>query len=141
MADVLKLVVTTPVGLALETEAHSVRAQSVKGELGILPGHLPLLAALKCGIVWWRTAHDTCVACMGPGFLEVEPDRVNVLADLFALPSQIDVEETKKELAAANEALMAFGERYEGPVYEELQRDIDWAQAKLDCFEAAEKIV
>lgn len=141
MADVLKLVVTTPLGLALDAEAHSVRAQSVKGELGILPGHLPLLAALKCGLVWWRTAHDTRVACMGPGFLEVEPDRVNVLADLFALPSEIDVEETKKELAAANEALKAFGERHEGPVYEELQRDIDWAQAKLDCVEANEKIV
>ncbi|MEM9067559.1 MAG: ATP synthase F1 subunit epsilon [Myxococcota bacterium] len=139
MADLLTLVVTTPKGLVLETEADAVEANSVNGELGVLPGHLPLLAALRCGLVQWRSGSESRVACMGPGFVEVEPDRVNVLTDLFAMPGEIDVDATKEELKEANDALKAFPERYEGPEYEELQRDIDWAQAKLDCVAAADK--
>ena len=65
---------------------------------------------------------------------------MNVLTDLFAMPDEIDVEATRTELDEAEKALKAFGERYEGPEYEELQRDVDWARAKLDCVEAADKL-
>ncbi len=140
MADVVTLEVTTPKGLVLHTEAEHVQTTSVKGEMGVLPGHLPLLGALKCGLVRWRTGNEAHVACMGPGFVEIEPDRVNVLADLFAMPEEINVEQTKTELAEAEKALKGFGERYEGPEYEELQRDVDWARAKLQCVEAADKL-
>ena len=139
MAAIVTLEVTTPKGLVLHTEAEMVQANSVKGELGVLPGHLPLLAALKCGLVTWKVGSEQHIACMGPGFVEVEPDRVNVLTDLFAMPDQVDVEATKQELADAEKALQGFGERYEGAEYEELQRDVDWARAKLDCVEAADK--
>ena len=140
MATVITLEVTTPKGLMLHTEAEHVQATSVKGEMGVLPGHLPLLGALKCGLVRWKVGTDQHIACMGPGFVEVEPDRVNVLTDLFAMPDEIDVEATRTELDEAEKALKAFGERYEGPEYEELQRDVDWARAKLDCVEAADKL-
>jgi F-type H+-transporting ATPase subunit epsilon len=140
MATILTLEVTTPRGLALRTEADYVQAPSVQGELGVLPNHLPVLAAIQCGLIKYKSGGKVQVAAVGPGFLEAEPDRVVVLSDLFATPEKIDVDATKQELATANEALKKFGERHEGAEYDELKRNIDWAQAKLDAVAEAAKL-
>ena len=139
MATILQLEVTTPRGLALKAEAEYVQAPSVAGELGVLPNHLPVLAALRCGRLEYKSGGEVKVAAVGPGFLQAEPDRVLVLSDLFATPETIDADATKQELDAANEALRKFGERYEGPKYDELKRDVDWAQAKLDVVAVAQR--
>ncbi len=140
MANILTLEITTPRGLALRTEADFVQAPSVEGELGVLPNHLPVLAAVRCGLVKYKTGGKVQVAAVGPGFLEAEPDRVVVLSDLFATPEKVDVEATRQELADANEALKKFGERHEGAEFDELQRNVDWAQAKLDAVAEAAKL-
>lgn len=140
MATILTLEVTTPRGLALRTEADYVQAPSVQGELGVLPNHLPVLAAIQCGLIKYKSGGKVQVAAVGPGFLEAEPDRVVVLSDLFATPEKIDVDATKQELSTANEALKKFGERHEGAEYDELKRNIDWAQAKLDAVAEAAKL-
>ncbi|MCU0671466.1 MAG: ATP synthase F1 subunit epsilon [Myxococcota bacterium] len=140
MATILTLEVTTPRGLALRTEADYVQAPSVQGELGVLPNHLPVLAAIQCGLLKYKSGGKVQVAAVGPGFLEAEPDRVVVLSDLFATPEKVDVDATKQELANANEALKKFGERHEGAEYDELKRNIDWAQAKLDAVAEAAKL-
>jgi F-type H+-transporting ATPase subunit epsilon len=140
MATILTLEVTTPRGLALRTEADYVQAPSVQGELGVLPNHLPVLAAIQCGLLKYKSGGKVQVAAVGPGFLEAEPDRVVVLSDLFATPEKVDVDATKQELATANEALKKFGERHEGAEYDELKRNIDWAQAKLDAVAEAAKL-
>lgn len=137
MASILTLEVATPTGLALRTEAESVQAPSVKGEFGILPNHLPLLAALRPGLLKYKIGHDVHVAAIGPGFAQAEPDRVLLLTDLFALPKEIDKDEVEKELSDAVTALKAFGKNHEGAEYDELQRDIDWAQARLDAVAAS----
>ncbi|MBW2375487.1 MAG: ATP synthase F1 subunit epsilon, partial [Deltaproteobacteria bacterium] len=46
----LQLDVVTPSGSVLSAQVDSVQAPSVEGEFGVLPNHLPLLAALKCGL-------------------------------------------------------------------------------------------
>ena len=125
MATILTLEVTTPRGLALRTEADYVQAPSVQGELGVLPNHLPVLAAIQCGLLKYKSGGKVQVAAVGPGFLEAEPDRVVVLSDLFATPEKVDVDATKQELANANEALKKFGERHKGTEYDKLKRNID----------------
>lgn len=140
MATILTLEVTTPRGLALRTEADYVQAPSVQGELGVLPNHLPVLAALRCGLLKYKSGGKVQVAAVGPGFLEAEPDRVVVLSDLFTTPEKIDVDATKQELVNANDALKGFGERHEGAEYDELKRNIEWAQAKLDAVAEAAKL-
>ncbi|MEO0323427.1 MAG: ATP synthase F1 subunit epsilon [Myxococcota bacterium] len=139
MASQLTLEVATPTGLALRTEADAVQAPSVQGEFGVLPDHLPLLAALRTGILTYRASGKTHVAAIGPGFVEAEPDKVLLLTDLFALPADVDVDAVRGELAEANKALAGFGERYEGAAYDELQRDVDWAQARLDAVAEADR--
>ena len=137
MAELLNLEVATPTGLKLKTEATSVAAPSVRGEFGVLPGHLPLLAALRSGVLEYLTDGKKQYAAIGPGFVEAGPDKVLLLTDLFATPDDIDVDAVKEELIAANEAIKAFGERHEGPGYAELARDKEWAEARLEVQELA----
>lgn len=63
-------------------EASMVRARSVDGELGILPGHQPVLGVLVGGDVIVQTAAGTTeTATVDSGFLSVEHDRVVIVAD------------------------------------------------------------
>ena len=54
MADSIRLEIVTPRGRALTADVDEVTAPGVEGEFGILPGHLPILAALRTGIVNYR---------------------------------------------------------------------------------------
>ncbi|MGD8316874.1 MAG: ATP synthase F1 subunit epsilon [Myxococcales bacterium] len=136
----LQLDVVTPAGSVLSAKVDSVQAPSVQGEFGVLPNHLPLLAALKCGLLFWEVEGKRHVAAVGPGFVEGGPDKVLLLTDLFALPETIKPETVRTELARAEEALKGFGELYEGPEYNELQRDVDWAQARLEAYAASRAV-
>ena len=139
-ADSLTLEVATPVGLALRTEASAVQVWSVNGEFGVLPGHLPLLAALRAGPIKYIKEGKEHFAAIGGGFVEVEPDRVLVLTDVFASPESIKVEAVREELEEAEEALAAFPNVYEGPEFEELNRTKNWAVARLLVAEIRDKI-
>ena len=138
-SEQLHLEVATPLGLALGTAAESVSAPSVRGEFGVLPGHLPLLAALKSGVLRYRAAGKDHVAAIGPGFVEAGPEKVLVLTDKFAKPEDVDAAATKSELADAEKKLAAFPEEYAGPDYDVLQLAIDWAQAKLDVLAESQR--
>lgn len=63
-------------------EAQMISARSIEGELGILPGHTPLLGVLVSGEVRIRTtAGGTETVTIDSGFLSVDADRVVVVAD------------------------------------------------------------
>ena len=138
--ELLQLDVVTPEGSALSVQAQSVQAPSVNGEFGVLPNHLPLLAALKCGQLVWVVNGEKHVAAIGPGFVEGGPDKVLLLTDLYTEPSQIDPDAVRQELTAAEERLKQYDALYEGPDYNELQRDVDWAIARLDAYAAARAV-
>ena len=131
--ELLTLEVATPLGLVLRTEAESVAAPSVEGEFGVFAGHLPLLAALRPGVLTYRVAGKDHVAAVGAGFVEAGPDKVLLLCDVFALPREIDTAAVQSELSDAEKELAGYGERYEGTRYEELQRQIDWCTARLQA--------
>ena len=135
-SDPLKLQVATPLGLVLSTATSSVQAPSVSGEFGVLPGHLPVLAALKCGVLSYVVDGKKHIAAVGPGFVKANASQVELLTDLFIEPKDIDTDVATKELAEAEEKLKAFAERHEGQEYNELQRDIDWAVARIDAYAA-----
>lgn len=133
----LHLEVATPDGLALKTEADMVTAPSVQGEFGVLPGHLPLLAATKAGLLKYRVGGKDEVAAIGPGFVEALPDRVLVLTDSFLKGSSIDRAAAEKDLAEAERALAGHQGLLEGSQYDELARALDWARARVDASRAA----
>jgi F-type H+-transporting ATPase subunit epsilon len=65
-----------------EGEAKQVSARTVEGELGILPGHTPLLGILVSGDVRIQSmAGQIHVATIDSGFLSVDHDRVTIVAE------------------------------------------------------------
>lgn len=127
----LGLHVATPAGLALKLEVDSVQVPGAQGELGVLPGHLPLLAVLKGGLLQYRKGSEVVTTAVGTGYVEVGPSMVRVLTERFARVADVDGDAVRSELAGAQERLKAFTERHEGPEYEEIQALIDWAYARL----------
>lgn len=107
MAEYLKLEVVTPSRRVLEGRAKEVRIPGALGELGILPGHTPLLTSLGTGEVTWFDDGTTGRLVVQGGFAEVQPDAVTVLASVAETVDEIDVESARTALAAAQERLKA----------------------------------
>jgi F-type H+-transporting ATPase subunit epsilon len=87
-------------------EATAVFARTTEGEIGILPGHSPLLGALAPGwLVRIQQADgvEQRVAVHG-GFLSVRADGVSVLAELAENADEIDVARAHEALARAGDA-------------------------------------
>lgn len=61
-------------------EATLVRARSTEGDLGILPGHTPLLGVLVEGEVMLQTSQGRQAVTIDSGFLSVDHDRVTIVA-------------------------------------------------------------
>jgi len=135
----LTLEVATPLGLALRTEAEWVQAPSVRGEFGVLPGHLPLLAALKPGLLKYRAGGKDQVAAIRQGFVQADPDRVLVLTQELVQPADIDEKVARQELASTEDKLRAHKGATEDADYKELEHDLAWSVAKLEAIIAAQK--
>lgn len=65
-----------------EGEAREVSARSTEGELGILPGHTPLLGVLVQGEVRIHDDDGTHTAVVDEGFLSVDHDQVTIVAEM-----------------------------------------------------------
>jgi F-type H+-transporting ATPase subunit epsilon len=133
----LKLEVATPDGLALKADVEIVTAPSVEGEFGVLPGHLPLLAATRAGLLKYRLDNQDHVAAIGPGFVEALPDKVLVLTDAFLKPGNIDRAQAERALADAEKKLAESKEALDAPEHIELVRAVEWARARVDAAKAA----
>ena len=105
MADKIKLEIVTPRGRALSAMVDEVTAPSVAGEFGVLPGHLPLLAALRTGIVTYRQGAETKRCAVGGGFAEAGPDRLVMLTDEYAVREDLDPVILRRDLATVEEQL------------------------------------
>jgi len=125
----LTLTVVTPERSVVDKAAcDAVTLPGELGELGILPGHTPLVALLGVGRVTWTDGgRKTAVAVRG-GFVEVAGDAVRVLADLATEKDGIDA-------AAAREALSEGAVRRLGVVGQEqldaVNADVAFAEAKI----------
>lgn len=85
-------------------KATSVFAKTTEGELGILPGHTPLLGELvEGGIVKIATTEgETVTAAVFGGFLSVTGEKVSVLAEEAELSQEIDSQAARAELRQAD---------------------------------------
>ena len=133
----LKLQVATPDGLALLTNAEMVTAPSVEGEFGVLPGHLPLLAATRAGLLKYRVDGKEAVAAVGPGFVEALPDGVLLLTDAFLKPSEVDLGAAERDLAEAEERIAKLDGPRDAGEHQEAERDLDWARARIEAKKLA----
>ena len=93
----LHLTVVTRDRKVLETECDEVVLPGVNGYLGILPGHTPLLALLKIGVLSHRTGTAEQRIVLSWGFAEVLPNRVIVLAQNAYLADELDASALEKQ--------------------------------------------
>jgi F-type H+-transporting ATPase subunit epsilon len=105
MVGPIRLEIVTPRGRALTTNIDEVTAPSVQGEFGVLPGHVPLLAALRTGIVAYRQGAETKRCAVGSGFAEAGPDKLVILTTEFAEREKIDPVLVRRELAEVQQQL------------------------------------
>jgi F-type H+-transporting ATPase subunit epsilon len=84
-------------------EARTVIAKTTEGDIGVLTGHSPVFGILAEGslVEILSDEADPVRAAVSGGFLSVADDRVSILAAQAELAGEINVEQTRAELAAA----------------------------------------
>jgi F-type H+-transporting ATPase subunit epsilon len=109
MADLpskINLIVVARERRIIDVEADEVVLPATDGEIGILPGHTPLLTTLRIGIMRYRNGGTTHRLVLRWGFAEVLPDRVIVLAETARLPEEIDAAHAEADRAAAEREML-----------------------------------
>jgi F-type H+-transporting ATPase subunit epsilon len=93
----LEVHLVTPEREVYTGEADFVAARAVDGDLGVLPGHTPLLAALDIGPVYIEAGGSRTAVVVDGGFLHVAHDddttRVDILAEHALLQEELDQED------------------------------------------------
>ena len=105
MAEILKLEMVTPYKRVLSEEVDEIIAPGALGELGILPGHTPLLTTLKVGELTYRKGGAAFHVAVNWGYVEVEEGKVTILAETAEPADEIDLARAKAALGRAEEAL------------------------------------
>ena len=90
MAEKIQLDVVTPERRVLAEPVDMVTVPGLGGEMGILPGHTPLISQLQTGVLTYVQEGKSYPLHVSGGFVEVRDDHVSVLADVAELPDEID---------------------------------------------------
>jgi len=133
LSTILGVNLVTPRGVVAHTNADSVQAPGELGEFELLPGHVPMLTALRPGVLTIGAKARARYA-VSSGYLRVDPDgAVEILVEQAALAGDIDAELAKKELASAEAELAKWGDRPLDGDYVNAQQRAGWARARLDA--------
>jgi F-type H+-transporting ATPase subunit epsilon len=108
MPEQLQLEVVTPERQVLSEPVEMVTLPGYGGELGILPGHTPLISRLQTGVLSYVQAGRTQQLHVSGGFVEVNDDRVSVLADLAERPEEIDAAKARQDRDRLEKALSSW---------------------------------
>ena len=104
----LLLNIVTPHKQLEENEAVSeIRVEAYNGQLGILPGHTPLMTCLSEGLLEYKPVQSQLYkkVALSWGYLEVSPKGVNILTETAEVSSEIDKERAKRSLERARTKL------------------------------------
>ncbi|HEY5827321.1 MAG: F0F1 ATP synthase subunit epsilon [Hyphomicrobiaceae bacterium] len=109
MAGTFKFELVTPERMALSQDATQVLVPGVEGEFTVLPGHAPVISALRPGVIEVTLAEsgETERIFVKGGFAEVDADRVTVLAERAMAVDQMSADVVTAELERAEAELAA----------------------------------
>jgi F-type H+-transporting ATPase subunit epsilon len=124
----IKVSVVTPDGPVYEADVEMVSTKAKSGELGILPGHIPLVAPLEISAVRLKKEGKTQYIAISGGFLEVRPDKVTILAQAAERAEDIDVARAKAAKERAERRLQSKDD------------DIDFKRAELALKRALNRL-
>ena len=121
LPEAIELIVVTPERQLLRETVVEVTIPGRDGQLGILPGHAPLITELGIGELGYRTAtasQPTTLAIV-QGFAEVLPDRVTVLAETAERAEEVDLARAEAALARAEKRMSSY------------EPNLDWDRAAI----------
>ncbi|GLC87918.1 F0F1 ATP synthase subunit epsilon [Lysinibacillus piscis] len=121
--------IVTPDGPVCDSEVSMVVAKTTSGEIGVLAGHIPMVAPLAIGAVKLKQANgSTELVAVSGGFIEIRPDKISILAPSAEIAENIDVKRAKEAV-----------KRAEGRIQNK-QDDIDFKRAELSLKRALNRI-
>ncbi|MFP4353024.1 MAG: ATP synthase F1 subunit epsilon [Puniceicoccaceae bacterium] len=92
----MKISIITPEKIAYQGEADHVVLNTVDGEIGILPGHLPLVTLLRPGDIQVESGGEKEYLAVDKGFAEISDDRIRVMTEAAIDVDEIDLEAVAK---------------------------------------------
>jgi len=128
MAGTFTLRVVSPEGNVLKEEAEFVVIPGETGEIGILPNHAPLIAAMTVGVIRYTINGTTHRIATSGGFVEVADNKVSILADTAEPGEAIDLKRAEAARERAEKRL------------EQKSGDVDPRRAELALRRAIARI-
>jgi len=120
----LQLQIVSADRLLVNEQVDEVEIPGTEGYFGVLPGHTPLLSTLQVGELWYRQGSEKHYLSIAFGFVEVQPDRVTILAQTAEAAAEID-------RARAEAAKKRAEERLSRPTI-----DMDFERARIAMLKA-----
>jgi F-type H+-transporting ATPase subunit epsilon len=137
MAKTIHVDIVSAEGEIYSGPAEMVFVPAREGELGIAPRHAPLLTLLKAGEVRVKTADAEQSIFVGGGALEIQPNRVTIMADTAIRAKDLDEAAALEAKRRAEEALAGNIDRIEQA---EALAELARAAAQLKLLEKLRKI-
>jgi F-type H+-transporting ATPase subunit epsilon len=123
----------TPKGVVAHTDTDSVQAPGEIGEFELLPGHVPLLTALKPGVLTIGTKSRARYA-VSSGYLRVDgTGTVEILVEQAVPATEVNADTARSDLKKAEDELAKWGDRPQDGDYLNILHRVGWAQARLDA--------
>lgn len=97
--------IITPERVFYEGEVGMVEFNTTEGEIGVLPGHIPLTVIIKPGILNITEKDGEKEAALHAGFAEILPEGITILAEVIEWPDEIDAQRAEAALKRAEERL------------------------------------
>jgi F-type H+-transporting ATPase subunit epsilon len=123
----LKLNIVTP-DHSFTHEVDEVAMPGQEGDFGVLPGHTPLFAGLRTGMMWYRQGAEKHYLAVSVGFAEVLPDSVTVLAQVAESAEDLDEARAQAGMARAEQMLGA------------MPHEIDFERARLSLLRTLQQL-
>lgn len=100
------LEIITPDRVFYKGEAKMIEMNTSEGEIGVLPGHIPMTVIVKPGILTiYEADGEEKEAALHAGFAEILPEKVTLLAEIIEWPDEIDRDRAEAARARAEERL------------------------------------
>ena len=116
---------------------ESLQVSGSEGELGVNPGHAPLLTALKPGMVRIVKQHgEEEVLYVAGGILEIQPHNISLLADVASRAADLDANAAEEAKRSAEEHIANAGADFD---YAEAAADLARAIAQLKVIQTMRK--
>jgi F-type H+-transporting ATPase subunit epsilon len=126
----LTLEIVTPEARVYSDTIDTVVIPTVDGEIGIMPGHIPLLAQVASGELRVTKGAATSVLAVSGGFAQIVADKISVLAESAIQEDKIDEHAVENAMKRAEDALKAKDALEPGEV-ERLESVVRFAVAQL----------